>query len=348
LVPAHNEEATIGPTLEVLSAQLGSADRLVVIADNCDDRTEEVARRSGATVVERRDSVLCGKGFALHFGVCFLESDPPEVVVFVDADCKAEALAIDHLVREAGARLCPVQAAYVMSLPPQPGLGDRVSRFAFLYKNLVRPSGLAWFGLPCLLTGSGMAMPWAVVRGAPLASGNIVEDMQLGLDLAVVGYLPQFCPEAVMVSELPAGLRTAAIQRTRWEHGHLRTIVTQLPTLFGAAFRQRRPALLGLALDLSVPPLSLLFLLWAAAGLGSALLGYFAGRWLPALVMAGSGLATLLAIFAAWCKFGRAHLPFWSLMAAPLYVLWKVPIYLGFFLRPQRAWVRTARVPLEE
>jgi cellulose synthase/poly-beta-1,6-N-acetylglucosamine synthase-like glycosyltransferase len=235
-----------------------------------------------------------------------------------------------------------------MSLPPHPGLGDRVSRFAFLYKNVIRPSGLAFFGLPCLLTGSGMAVPWAVVRDAPLASGNIVEDMQLGLDLAAAGHPPRFYPEAVVSSKLPAGRRAAAIQRTRWEHGHLRTTLTQVPRLLGAAFRQRRVALLGLALELSVPPLSMLFLLWAAALLGSTLLGYFAGTWLPALVLAGSGLATLLAIFTAWCKFGRAHLPFWSLLAAPLYALRKVPIYFGFFLRPQRAWVRTARVPLEE
>jgi glycosyltransferase involved in cell wall biosynthesis len=193
LVPAHNEEASLGRTLPGLLAQLGGADRLVVIADNCEDRTAEVARRCGAAVVERRDPVRCGKGFALHFGVRILNADPPEVVVFVDADCKAEAGAIDHLVREAGAGQCPAQAAYVMSPPPHPALGDRVSRFAFLYKNVVRPSGLASFGLPCLLTGTGMAMPWAVVRDAPLASGNIVEDMQLGLDLAVAGHSSRRC-----------------------------------------------------------------------------------------------------------------------------------------------------------
>src|SRR5262249_40924710 len=152
--------------------------------------------RCGATVVERRDPVRRGKGFALDFGIRFLEAAPPEVVVFVDADCAVEAGAIDRLVHESAAGQCPTQAAYLMTLPPHPGLGARVSRFAFLYKNVVRPSGLASLGLPCLLTGTGMAMPWAAVRDAPLASGNIVEDMQLGLDLAVAGHLPRFCPEA--------------------------------------------------------------------------------------------------------------------------------------------------------
>ena len=45
-----------------------------------------------------------------------------------------------------------------------------ISALAFLVKNQVRPRGLARLGLPCLLTGTGMAFPWAVIRGAPLAS----------------------------------------------------------------------------------------------------------------------------------------------------------------------------------
>jgi cellulose synthase/poly-beta-1,6-N-acetylglucosamine synthase-like glycosyltransferase len=345
LVPAYNEELSIAPTVRGLVAQLRAGDRLIVVADNCTDRTAEVARACGATVVERSDPVRRGKGFGLDYGVRYLEADPPEVVVFVDADCALEEGALDRLVRESAASHRPVQAAYVMSPPEGAGLRSQVSGFAFRYKNLVRPLGLASLGLPCLLTGTGIALPWDVVRAAPLASGNIVEDMQLGLDLALAGHPPRFCPEAVVTSDLPAGRRTAAVQRTRWEHGHLRTLLTQVPRLLAAALRQRRIDLLGLALELSVPPLSMLFLLWSAAGLGGVLLGYIAGLWLPALILAGSGLAAALAVFAAWRKFGRAHLSFTSLVAAPVYALGKVPIYVAFLLRPERTWVRTARTP---
>ena len=71
----------------------------------------------------------------------------------------------------------------------------------------------------------------------------------------------------------------------------------------------------------------------------------FAGGWwaLPLwLLLAGGGLL-LVAIFAAWAKFGRATLPFTSLLATPFYVLWKVPIYVAYFVRRQQAWVRTER-----
>ena len=52
LIPAHNEEASIGRNLHALLTQTRVPDRIVVIADNCTDRTEEIARRyRGVTVM---------------------------------------------------------------------------------------------------------------------------------------------------------------------------------------------------------------------------------------------------------------------------------------------------------
>lgn len=342
LVPAHNEEESIGPTVRRLAAQLLPADRLIVVADNCSDDTAKAAGAAGATVLERRSTKQRGKGFALDHGVRFLESDPPDVVIFVDADCAVHDRFVGRLAAAAAVAGRPVQSCNLVLPPAAAGLKDRVSWFAFQYKNLVRPLGLDRLGLPCLLS-MGVAFPWPVVRDAPLATGNIVEDMQLGLDLAVAGHSAEFCPTARVTSALPSGRSAAVTQRTRWEHGHLRTLLGQVPRLVAASLRQRRADLLGLALELSVPPLSLLFLLWAVAGVGAGLLASFTGDWLPALILAGSGLAALLAVLAAWFRFGRDHLPWTSLLTAPAYALGKLPIYAAFLLRPQRAWVRTAR-----
>ena len=110
-----------------------------------------------------------------------------------------------------------------------------------------------------------------------------------------------------------------------------------------AAFRRGRLDLLGLALELSVPPLAMLFLLWAAALTALAGGWWAGGSSLPALVLAAAGAAALLSILAAWARFGRERLPLRSLLAAPLYVLGKAPLYAAFLLRPQRDWVRTER-----
>src|SRR4051812_41266503 len=69
LVPAHNEEAGIAATIRNLLPQLAPGDRIVVVADNCTDATEAVARTAGADVVNRSDPVRRGKGFALDFGL---------------------------------------------------------------------------------------------------------------------------------------------------------------------------------------------------------------------------------------------------------------------------------------
>jgi biofilm PGA synthesis N-glycosyltransferase PgaC len=50
LIPAHNEAASIGATLDSLGAQDPAPNRVIVVADNCTDATEAIARARGADV----------------------------------------------------------------------------------------------------------------------------------------------------------------------------------------------------------------------------------------------------------------------------------------------------------
>lgn len=343
LIPAHNEASEIGATLEKIMPQLTEQEQLVVIADNCSDETAAIARQFGATVVERQDNERRGKGYALDFGLRLLEAAPPEVVVLIDADCLVHQGTIERIARLAFAKSRPVQAIYLMEQPTKPTPKDANSALAFLVKNLVRPRGLAQLGLPCLLTGTGMAFPWSVLREAPLASGNIVEDMQLGLDLAIAGSAPIFCPNAKVTGRLPQQQQAAKSQRTRWEHGHLQTLLTQVPQLLKESFHQRRFDLFALALDLFVPPLSLLVMLWAAAMGAALLVGTLGASWSPAIALAIEGLLVAISIIGAWAKFGHTDIPGLTLLAVPFYILWKIPLYLAFVVRPQTKWIRTQR-----
>ena len=343
LVPAHNEAVGIKATLQSLLPQLTERDRLIVIADNCDDETAAIARALGATAIERQDPERKAKGYALDYGLQFIATDPPDVVVIVDADCIVHSGAIDRLARFTAATTRPVQASYLLQHSSNPRGKDAVSVLAFMVKNLVRLQGLNQLGLHCLLTGSGMAFPWSVISQVCLASGNLVEDMQLSLDLAMTGNTPVFCAEAKVTGLLPQQDSVAKRQRTRWEHGHLQTLFAQVPRLLQAAVSQRRFDLLAIALDLSVPPLSLLVMLWAAATGGAILAGVLGATWISAELLALEGLLILTAIFAAWLKFGRADLPLLTLLAIPLYVLWKIPLYLAFLVQPQTKWIRTDR-----
>src|SRR5262245_17055169 len=85
LIPAHNEETGIARTLRAVGVLLQSDDRVLVVADNCQDRTADVARDSGAEVIDRHDLQRRGKGFALDHGIKHLSSNPPEILIVIDA-----------------------------------------------------------------------------------------------------------------------------------------------------------------------------------------------------------------------------------------------------------------------
>jgi cellulose synthase/poly-beta-1,6-N-acetylglucosamine synthase-like glycosyltransferase len=56
LIAAHNEEASIGATLDSVLDQTRPADIVVVAADNCTDRTVEIAKGRGVVVFETKDN----------------------------------------------------------------------------------------------------------------------------------------------------------------------------------------------------------------------------------------------------------------------------------------------------
>ena len=343
LIPAHDEATVIGTTLESLLNQVDSPSQILVIADNCTDNTADLARHHQVQVLERQDSDRRGKGFALDFGINALRTDPPEVVIFMDADCVVEPGAIAALVTEAQRQQRPIQALYLLEKPKNATPKDTISALAFLVKNQVRPAGLAVWNLPCLLTGTGMAFPWQIISQATLASDNIVEDIQLGLDLAIAGHPPQFCEAARVTGILPQQEQAATSQRTRWEHGYIQTLLKQCPRLVSQAIKQKRFDLLALAAEISVVPLSLWVLIWLG-GLTLSLIGWQLGAGLtPVYLLISAGLCFAIAVISAWAKFGREEIPAKTLLAVPFYVLWKIPLYFAFLVNRQSQWVRTER-----
>ena len=343
LIPAHNEAAGIRHTLVGIQSQLTPGDRIVVVADNCNDSTATVAREAGVEVIERFNAELRGKGFALEAGVRYLEQNPPEVVVVFDADCELGPNALRTLVRECDSVQRPVQARYLMRLPQFPGPEASVSTFAFLVKNWVRPRALFGLKLPVLLTGTGMAFPWRLIRNAPLGSSEIVEDLALGLHFTRLGVGPVFSEEAHVWSKLPNDPKAAVQQRTRWEHGYLGSILRDVPRLLVDGLRTGRPALILVALDLMVPPLALLAIVSAFALVCIFLVALLTQNWGPFLLLLGAGLFAGLGISVAWFRFARELIPPSVLFSIPGYVLGKLNIYKRFLTNRQTEWVRTQR-----
>lgn len=344
LVPAHDEATGIAETLAHLMPQLTPSDRILVVADNCTDNTASVARQCGVDVTERCDPANRGKGYALAHGVAAMRSDPPDLVIVVDADCTVMPWAIEHLARTANSHQRVAQALYLMQAPPGAGLTTRIAEFAWLVRNQVRPLGALRLGGSCQLMGSGMAFPWPLIASAELASGHIVEDMQLGIALTRTGHPPVFCPQALVVSWFPTDGHAQQIQRTRWEHGHLATLLRDAPALAWHGVRHHQWAIALAALDLGVPPLASLALVLMLVTLGAGLSMLTGGPVWPLATALLLAWMLALAIHRAWAGHGRHLISARDWLQLPWYVARKVPIYLRFVIgRRQQAWVRTGR-----
>jgi cellulose synthase/poly-beta-1,6-N-acetylglucosamine synthase-like glycosyltransferase len=344
VVPAHNESASIANTIGTINPQLTEQDRLVVVADNCSDDTAAVASLAGAEVIERRDDERIGKGYALDYGIQFIRrTGAPDVVIFVDADCELAPGSVDELAEMSFVHRRPVQSTNLVRASATSGKSARIAQFAFKLNSYVRPLGARRLGLPCRLTGTGMAFPWSIISSVDLASGHIAEDEKLCANLAIAGYECLFCPGAKVTSMFPESVQESRLQRMRWEHGHLGIIRAYVPRLFWNACRKKRLFLVALALDLSVPPLALLTLMIVVLIGGATLLtlGGFPS-WVVFLTASTFG-AFGLAIGLAWYRHGRDILSVRELLSAPEYALSKVPMYWRFIVDRHVVWDKSER-----
>lgn len=343
IMPAHNEATIIGETLRSLFRQLSKSDRVLVVADNCTDDTAAIALAEGAEVIVREDANRRGKAYAVDFAVRHLESDPPAIVLIIDADCEVSNGSIDRLVQVCGNTDRPVQALYLMHAAKNAGLKMRIAEFAWAVRNQVRPAGLLRMGLPCQLMGTGTAFPWSCISSVRIANGHLAEDYKLGMDLASAGSPPLFCPEALVTSHFPASNSGALGQRTRWEHGHIALVLRDAPRMLLQSIGSKDIGQMAMALDLCVPPLALLTLQVMAIWIASALL------YKLTLVQFPLGAATVAAMLLAssvllsWRRYGRRIISLGSLALVMVYTFWKIPLYAKFMVARQRVWLRTRR-----
>jgi len=342
LIPAHNEASIIVQTLERLRPLISSTTRALIVADNCSDNTAELVREQEFPVIERFDTEQRGKGFALAFGRDHLRSNPPDCIIVMDADCHTDPQAISDLARKSCSARAATQARYIFDPAHVASPKVQISNFALWIKNVVRQRGSARLGGAAVLTGTGMAFPWHLFERMPLATGSIVEDLSLTVDLTLAGDAPLFLDQALVLSDA-AGEQATLGQRSRWEHGFLAVAGSYgLPLVRHGLFQLDRRALL-LGLHLLVPPFALLIMLcvfMTALLAGGAVL---TGNWSPFAVLATSFATALLGVLVNWALEGRAWLQPKALLFFPVYILWKIPLYARFLVGKRAGWTRTER-----
>lgn len=349
LVPAHDEAAVIERCIRSLRSQNYPPElyEIVVVADNCSDDTAAIAQTAGADLVlTRNEPDQRGKGYALRWAMDrLLAADPVAAVVVVDADSIADSNFLRGLAEpfEAGARV--VQGEYRL-------YGEGSSRGALraaavLLVNRVRPAGRAALGLSAIqLTGNGMLLARCVLLAMPWEAYTSTEDIEYSLELRASGVKIVFAGGAVVLSPAAPNRQAAAQQQLRWEGGKAYLARRRIPQLVSQAIRDRRPALLGLAFDLAVPPLGFLAAMAVAGTAVGACLaadGLVSAWALSSWLVAGTAIPLLVLIGMRAGRASRAE--YSALVRAPLLVL-ATPFRIRRILRFRAdTWVRTERAP---
>ncbi len=351
LVPAHDEEKLI-PGLLANLAQLDYPKPLYavhVIADNCTDRTAELARRADAIVHERVHAELRGKGYALQWALqkIWTENVPHDAVLILDADSIISA----NFLRVMDARLTRgerVIQAYYAVRDPERTWSVSLRYVALAVLHYLRPLGRTLFGGSAGLKGNGMVFAADILRRHPW-SASVTEDIAYHMALISAGERVTFAPDAVVWAEMPGTLAGAQTQNVRWESGRIEMARQYVPPLLQTAAREKSIAHLDAAMEHLIPPFSILAGVSAACLLAETALWVFTPRAkrrvTPGLALAVANVAHQVIYLCAGLWLVRAPRKIYTaLLYAPAFVVWKMWLYVRVALGlDKQGWVRTAR-----
>ena len=343
LVPAHDEERMIESCVRSLLDIRYPVDRVgvVVVADNCTDRTADLARAAGAQCLERSDRAFPGKPRALAWALTQLPIHESDAVIIIDADTL-----VDPGFGTALANAAPIAdrafQAYFDVRNPGDTLLTRMAtvlaaanyRFAYALKRRV--------GLNAPLLGNGMCLGTKVLAQHGWKAFTIAEDWELYALYTTQGVSIESLPAAHLYAQEARSLEQSSTQRRRWTAGKL----TVLGRYIGRLLTSRKIGLaqkLDALAELTGPGPVVLFGLAIVAASLTLILQPPASAWLL------SALAVSVVRQAAYTVAGlsvqrdplRASLAFVFL---PLYLVWR----LGAAARAlgqlgDKPWVRTAR-----
>jgi hypothetical protein len=364
LVVAHDEERVVGSSVTSLLAQRYPRDRFEVIcvADRCSDRTADVARSLGATVLERGpEHEGRGKAFAVAFGVdAILARGVFDAVAVFDADNAVDP----EFLHAVSVRLVEgerVVQGLVDAKNPDASWVAASSALGFWALATVNQGPRGRLGLSCPLMGTGFAMAKEEAAEYLRGAGSLTDDLELGARLALAGIPVAYEPEARTLDEKPVRMDTAVSQRHRWMQGRFAVAERYVPPLVARALGPsasdgppasiaERLRALDVAFQLVAP--SLLFTGVALAGVGGAgavlrLIApraalRLAGAWPLGALAAGALFYTLPALGIA--RFRPPARVWLHYAVQPLYLALSAPLALrGWLERRSGVWRRTEK-----
>jgi cellulose synthase/poly-beta-1,6-N-acetylglucosamine synthase-like glycosyltransferase/spore germination protein YaaH/peptidoglycan/xylan/chitin deacetylase (PgdA/CDA1 family) len=218
LVPAFNEEKTIGKTLESLQGSTHQRMEILVIDDGSTDRTSEVVRQYAA--LDSRIRLISkpngGKATALNIGMREAKND---LVVTIDADTILMPKTINELIKPFG----DPDVDAVCGNIEVGNVHNILTGFQALeYITAQNFDRRAFEELNAISVVPGATGAWRrhkVLAIGGYESDTLTEDADLTIKLLIKGGKIVYAPEARSLTEAPDNMRDLAKQRFRWSFG---------------------------------------------------------------------------------------------------------------------------------
>ncbi len=236
LIPAHNEAGRIRATLAALRAQSRPPDRVVVVADNCTDYTENIALMWGVEVF-RTVGNTHKKAGALNQALAVLLPDQGEndAILVMDADTVLDEAFVESAARRMTDDRALMAVGGLFYGEDGGGLLGQFQRneYARYSRDLRRRRGRVF-----VLTGTASVFRPRALRTVASERGLLLpgrpgdvfdtvvltEDNELTLALKSLGALMVSPHDCSVVTELMPTWKALWAQRLRWQRGGLENL----------------------------------------------------------------------------------------------------------------------------
>lgn len=329
VIPAHNESELIGETLASIKRSNYPKElyEVIVVADNCDDNTEEIVRRYGYSCWKRTDMSNRGKGNVLKWVFPrLLEYGNHDAYVVIDADTHPEPDFLQRINHHfcQGAK---VIQGYSQVRHPEFSPMESLAFLGFALNRNLRYRGRSRLGWTSNLMGTGMCFLREVIEEYGWNTRTMVEDIEYEMILHLHGVRVLFASDARINVELHNSVNESKGQRTRWDMGKFEVRNRYVPKLIKEGLRKRDLSYFDSAMELLLPPFSLFCVLVLSGCVLYALFGYRGLDrnfyiWLTVLVSLLSYV--LLGLITARAN-GKVYV---ALLYAPFFMLWRLWIVL--------------------
>ena len=219
LIPARNERNVVGHLVKNMLRQKYPRELfdIIVIPNNCNDDTADVACRAGAKVLECTVPVR-SKGDVLRFTFDALKDEGYDAYCILDADNLASEgfLSAANDAMQSG---MDIAQGYRDSKNPRDSWVAGDTSIFFWAMNRFYYRARVALGMSAALNGTGIVISKKLVDRLGWNMVTLTEDLEYTGLCAAEGVKIGFLRDAVVYDEQPVGIWDSVVQRRRWFKG---------------------------------------------------------------------------------------------------------------------------------